>query len=72
MITGRKEIVFNTPEQVAGYLTEALNLIAELDPPTDLREVAFSKACDMISGKQVIVEQAAPAFTPPLLGQNGR
>jgi hypothetical protein len=53
----RKEYPHNTPEQVRDYLLEALTIVAEIDPPGDLRGLAFSKAVDLVSAKQVTFEQ---------------
>ncbi len=61
----KHEIPHNTPEQVRGYLTDALNLVAELDPPSDLRGITLSKAVDLISAKQIVMEQVQ--MQPPLL-----
>ena len=58
----RTELMHNTPEQVREYLREALAIVEELDPPTDLREVAFTKAADLVSGKQIAVEQVVPGI----------
>ena len=57
MILNKHEVPNNTPEQARGYLTAALNLVVELDPPSDLREQLFVQACAMLSGKQILVEQ---------------
>jgi len=54
----------NTAEQVRGYIEGALELVDELDPPTDLREHVFVKACDLLSSKQVILEQTALGALP--------
>jgi hypothetical protein len=63
----KREYPHNTPEQVRDYLLEALTIVAEIDPPDDLRGLAFSKAVDLVSAKQVIFEQM-PAI-PNLLPQ---
>jgi hypothetical protein len=47
----------NTREQVRGYLSDALDIVAELGPPEDLRELAFSRACDWLANKQVTMQQ---------------
>ena len=52
----------NTSEQVREYLVEALAVVDELDPPTDLRVACFERACDLVCGKQVIAESFAPAI----------
>jgi hypothetical protein len=63
----KREYQHNTLEQVRDYLLEALTIVAEIDPPGDLRGLAFSKAVDLVSAKQVIFEQM-PAI-PNLLPQ---
>lgn len=57
MMLRTREIPNNTPEQVLDYLTSALVLVEQLDPPSDLREIVFEKACDLYSGKQIVAEQ---------------
>lgn len=57
MILQKKEIMNNTPEQVRAAIVDALNLVADLDPPTDLRAHAFNQAVGLFSGKQIVVEQ---------------
>lgn len=64
----RIEQQHNTPEQVREYVREALAVVDELDVPDDLRAAAFAKACDLISGKQIVFEQPASiAFDPRIL-----
>jgi hypothetical protein len=48
----------NTPEQVREYLQQAADITAELDVAPDLVGIAFSKAADLLSGKQIVLEQA--------------
>lgn len=60
----RHEIPNNTPEQVRAYLGGALELVDELGPPDDLRRPFFEKACDLLSGKQLMMEQPAPIGVP--------
>lgn len=58
-----------TDEQVRAHVEFALALVAELDPPADLREAVFTKAVDLHSGKQIVVEQAAmPVDLSQMLG----
>jgi hypothetical protein len=64
----RQEIPHNTPEQVRLYLQAALELVEELEPPDDLRGIFYAKAIDLLSAKQLIVEQLAPG----VLGNLGR
>jgi hypothetical protein len=51
------EYQHNKPEQVRDYIQDALTLVAELDPPEDLRVAVFAKAADLYSSKQVLLEQ---------------
>jgi hypothetical protein len=57
----------NTDEQVEEYITSALNLVARLDPPTDLREAAFQTAVNLYAAKQLVAEQVGS----PILGSLG-
>lgn len=50
---------FNTPEQVEHYLTAALDLTESNEVPDDLRVAFFTKAADLLSGKQVFVQPPA-------------
>lgn len=54
----------NTDAQVEEYITSALNLVAVLDPPTDLRVAVFQTAANLYSAKQLVAEQVGL----PLLG----
>jgi hypothetical protein len=56
----RTEIAHNTPEQVREYLREALAIVAELDPPDDLRPAVFTKAAEYVASKQVMLAQPPP------------
>jgi hypothetical protein len=56
---------FNTPEQVAGYLQDALDVVRQLELFDDLRPIAFAKAIELIAAKQVVVDAAQ--FAPPIL-----
>jgi len=60
----RHDIPNNTPEQVLAYLGGALELMDELGPPDDLRREFFAKAVDLLSGKQIVMEQPAPIGVP--------
>ena len=53
----KTEVPLNTREQVLEYLRAALELVDELQPPDDLRAVVFTKAADLVAGKQVFFEQ---------------
>jgi hypothetical protein len=56
----RQEIPNNTDEQVRDYLHVALALVAELDPPQDLRPAVFEAAFAAVSGKQIVMSQPQP------------
>jgi hypothetical protein len=60
----RHEMPNNTPEQVRAYLGGALELVDELGPPDDLRRECFAKAVDLLSVKQILLEQPAPIGIP--------
>jgi hypothetical protein len=55
----------NSDEQVRDYLQAALALVANLEPPDDLRGVCFAKAVDLFAAKQIFYEQAAPLAALP-------
>ena len=55
-----------TPAQATDHLRAALAIVDELDVPDDLRVAAFTKAADLLSAKQVLLEQAIPG-APALL-----
>jgi hypothetical protein len=67
----KQELHHNTPEQVEQYIRDALGLVAKIHPPADLREAAFAQACALLSGKQIVYEQVAPAL-PNLAIPRGR
>jgi hypothetical protein len=66
-----REHQHNTPEQVEQYLTDALAMVKKLDPPSDLREVCFEKAANLLSSKQIFAEQG-PAVPVMAIPQNAR
>jgi hypothetical protein len=68
----RQEIPNNTPEQVRDYLLQALQLVEEIEPPTDLREAVFAQAAQLISGKQVVLMQPQPVDLGALRLPNSR
>jgi hypothetical protein len=45
-----------TPEQVREHLTDALNLVVELETPSDLRVAVFQAALNLFSNKNVTAE----------------
>lgn len=50
----------HTAQQVRGYLDEAKRIVDELEVSSDLREIAYAKAVDLLAAKQVFYEQIAP------------
>jgi len=56
----RVEVPNNTPEQVRGYIEDAITLVELLEPPQDLREAVFTVAANLLSGKQILMEQPQP------------
>jgi len=65
-----REFRHNTDEQVREYVEKALALVAELEPPDDLRGLVFSNACTFYAAKQIVMEQVAPLAG--ILGGGGR
>lgn len=58
----------NTPDEVRDYLRDALAIVDELDPPEDLRGLAFNHAVSLLSAGQTLFEQvqAGPLGVPVL------
>jgi hypothetical protein len=56
-----REQPHNSPEQVRQYLGAALAVVEALDIPPELREVAFAKAVDLFSSKQLFFDAVNPA-----------
>jgi hypothetical protein len=56
----RQEIPNNTLEQVKLYVQDALTLTDTLEPPDDLRAAVFTAAVNLISGKQIVMQQPQP------------
>lgn len=63
----KSEVQHNTDLQVVEYLEKALEVVADLDPPEDLRVVVFEKAADWFAAKSVTLEQVGVAG---ILGPN--
>jgi hypothetical protein len=55
----------NTPEQVREYLQSAADAVEAVNIPPDLVPVAFEKAIDLISGKQIVMEQMGLGMAIP-------
>jgi len=60
----------NTPEQVAGYLQTAANIVAELDIAPDLIPHAFVQAVGLVAAKQVVLEQVGLGMAMPKLNEH--
>lgn len=60
------EIPHNTLEQSREYLELALRIVADLDPPEDLRQICFAKAIDLVAAKTLQVAQPPPIGVPNL------
>ncbi len=65
------EFHHNTPEQVRDYIVAALELVRDLEPDEDLRVSVFLQACQLISGKQVVIEQIAPVLPNMVVPRGG-
>lgn len=62
----RVEYPHHTPEQLKGYLDDAITILGELDIEPELREAVFTKVVELLAAKQIVVEQvAAPLMTIP-------
>ena len=57
----RTDLYHYDREQVERHLRDALDIVADLDPPDDLRAQAFTLATTMLSQKQAIFEALAPS-----------
>jgi hypothetical protein len=51
-----------TREQVSEHLRDALDVVDELGPADDLRVACFTKAVDLLSAKQRVMEQIVPGI----------
>ncbi len=60
----RNELFHYTREQAIDHLTVALNIVEQLDPPSDLRVAVFDKAITMLSAKNISIEQVQPHVFP--------
>lgn len=57
MLRKTDELRFWTPPDVLEVLRVALELVADLEPPDDLRSAAFSEAVRLLGNKHVVMEQ---------------
>jgi hypothetical protein len=62
----RIEVQHNTPEQVRDYLADARRMVDELQVPPELREVAFTKAIDLLAAKNIQVVAPATGVLPAM------
>jgi hypothetical protein len=53
----RREYPNYTPEQVADHLSAALAVLEAIDPDDDDRPILLTKAIEMLSAKQIVMEQ---------------
>jgi uncharacterized protein YejL (UPF0352 family) len=56
----RTELSHYTKQQAEEHLADALQLVEKVDPPEDLRGIAFAKAVEMLSAKNIIAQPVAP------------
>ena len=61
LAVNRREYPNHTPEQVAGYIADALGLVAEFELDEKLETALVLKAIDLLASKQVTFEQVMPA-----------
>lgn len=74
MLRKASEVAYWDAESAEAVLRGALELVARLEPPDDLRGAVFGKAADLLAQKHVELEQtplAARSMIPPR-GVNGR
>lgn len=65
-----REHYFHTHEQVRDAVSQALDVVNELEIEGDLRVPAFTEAVRLLAAKQVFLDQAtmgAPPFAVPHL-----
>lgn len=64
------ELRLHSDEQIVAALARALELVDEAAVPVELREAAFGKAVDLLTQKQVQLEQmSAGSLLMPRPGQ---
>lgn len=67
----KHEVANNSPEQVKDYLRDAISLADELTEGGAEWVAVFTKSVDLLSGKQIIMEQTPTLPLGNILG-NGR
>ena len=55
---------FNTRNEVLVYIRNGLAIVAELDPPADLREATFRKALDLLTAANIQMTDPGPQVRP--------
>ncbi len=70
MSARRTEDYFHSPEQVNGYIEQAIVLLDEHELTTDERARLLPQLVNLLSGKNITYEQVVPAGM--LLPQNAR
>lgn len=69
----RRDVATHTEAEIAGAVAFALDLVADVDPPGDLRGAVFTAAVNLHSSKQILWEQPpVPVLGLGLQGQPGR
>jgi hypothetical protein len=61
-----QKIHFNSPEDVHSYMSHALALTEQLDPPHGLRVAFFTAAVNLFATSTLLQPQATPVQLPAL------
>lgn len=67
----RREDPHFTRAQVVEHATEAINIVTELDPPTDLRAAVFAAVYGSLAAKSITMVQPAPIAAQLMQGVRG-
>lgn len=54
------QVHLHTPDEIEEAIEQALAMLERVAPPDDLRVTAFGKAVDLLTGKNVQIEQFQP------------
>lgn len=68
MLRNAGQLHYWNEQQALEVLQRALAVLADLEPPDDLRVAAFTKAADLLGQKHVVIEQVqlgAPTMAIP-------
>jgi hypothetical protein len=68
----RIEHYHHTPEQVRGYIEEALQIVADLELDDELGQLAFTHAVNLLSAKQIVFEQVTVPVPDLSVRKGGR